>query len=110
MTSIVLKFTPAPPPTGRTFSLVGINGTDGGGGAIHKQFTAAEIAAQSVAQPDGSYLMTVDLGQLAVGPFSVTAQGWGTDSSPMGPAITASGNVSLADGVWYPQPVSLTIA
>lgn len=108
MTSIVLKFTPAAPPSGRVFSMLGINGTDGGGGTIHQVFSAAQIAAQAVEQPDGSYLLSIDLGQLAVGPFTITAQGWGTDSSPMGPAVTLSGNVSLADGVWYPQPVSLT--
>ena len=64
---ITLQFTPAAPPANKTFGVLLVRLTDAGGTVRERRFTAEEIAADAVAQPDGTFLLPVNM-DAAVGP------------------------------------------
>jgi hypothetical protein len=103
--TINLNFTPAPPPAGQTFVSLVVRLTDAGGTLRMQEFTQAQIQAQAVEQPDGSYNLPVTYATVAVGPYTVTAQAKSV-SGGYGPTASGSGTVSLADGAWIPAPVA----
>jgi hypothetical protein len=104
--TITLNFTPAPPPSGKTFKVLQVKLTDAGGALQTKQFDAAQIQAVAVAQPDGSYALPVTFSGVAVGPYTVTAQSIDAMNAGYGPTATGGGTVALADGAWFPAPVA----
>jgi hypothetical protein len=103
---VTLKFTPTPPPAGKTFSKLRVILTDAGGAERKVDLTQAQVQASAQPQPDGSYLLPVTIENVAVGPYTVISQAFDQNNSGYGTTASGTGTVSLADGVWYPAPVS----
>lgn len=104
---VVIIFNAAPPPSGQSFQLLRVKLTDAGSTDHIVDLLSAQITAGAVQQPDGTYQISVNFTNLAIGPYVVDAQCLDQNGNPLGPVATSSGNVSLADGVWYPSPVSI---
>jgi hypothetical protein len=101
---VIVKFNAAPPVPGNTFSRLRCILTDAGGNVKQVEVPAATVAAQAQLEADGSYTLPVEFTGVAVGPYTVTAQAVNTNNTTYGPVGSGSGNVALADGVWYPAP------
>ncbi len=106
MLTVTVKFVPAAPASGKTLSHLRTTVVDAGGTSRNVDKSAAQIAAEAVLQPDGSYTLAVQFPVVAVGPYTLTAQAMDTTGGAMGAPFTSSGTVALADGVWFPQVVA----
>lgn len=103
MLTITVKFNAAAPGN-KTFNFLRTVLTDAGGAQRTVDKTAAQVASESVVQSDGSYSLAVAFPTVAVGAYTVQSQAYDAYGNPIGTPLNGSGTVSLADGVWYPQP------
>jgi hypothetical protein len=103
--TVNVNFVAAPPPNNTNFKLLRVKLTDAGGALFQQEILKADVTANAVLQPDGSYSLPVTFSGVGVGPYTITAQA-ASDIGPFGPIASGSGTVSLADGVWYASPTS----
>lgn len=107
----VVAFNPAPIPANHVMGKFRVSLTDAGGREHKKEYTLAEVEAAAVPVGDGSFTLLVDIsGEIAVGQATLKAQMYSTQNAAIGSPQSIPVIISLEDGVWFPQPTSLSLA
>jgi hypothetical protein len=109
MFQVVLKFSPTPPPQGKSFNKLRVTLTDASNTPRVSDIGAGTLKAGAQLQADGSYqyvMPTASFQSVAAGPYSIQAVPMDSMDQPMAAPVSGTGNVSLDDGMWMPAVIA----